>query len=82
MNRMYLIYTMKNGIIRDKVVFYSADTVTKMTTNFSKATILDSHKEIWKLANDTKYGPFKVLQATAKQIFKWQLMNELPSERQ
>lgn len=82
MNRMYLVYAMKNTPHIKKVVFYSADTVTKMTTNFSKATILDSHKEVRKLAKNKMYGPFKVWQATAKQIFKWQLMNELPSERQ
>ncbi len=82
MNRMYLIYTMNNPRSLKDAQFYCADAVTKMTKEFSEATIFDSHKEIWKLAENKMYGAFKVWQATAKEIFKWQLMNELPRERQ
>ena len=53
-----------------------------MTENFSEATILDSHEKIWEMAEDAKYGQFKVWQARGSEIFKWQLMNELPRERQ
>jgi len=61
--------------------FYCKDKITLMTTNFSEATIFDSHKEMWELANDKKVGPFKVHQAPGAEIFKWKLSNEVPRER-
>lgn len=78
-NRMYLVWSLGNA---RKTYFYTKDDVTLMTTDFSKATILDSHDKIWEMAEDTKHGAFKVHQAAANEIFKWQLMNELPRERQ
>ena len=53
-----------------------------MTENFSEATILDpNNNRIWEMAEDSKYGEFKVHQAPEKEIFKWQLKNKVPNER-
>ena len=79
MNRMYLVWELAR---RNKTYFYCKDFGSLMTENFSEATILDTHEKIWEMANDAKYGAFKVWQAPGSEIFKWQLMNELPSERQ
>ncbi len=84
MNRMYLVWELGNA---RKTYFYTENDVTLMTTDFSEATILeadsmDCHKKIWDMANNKKFGRFKVWQAAGNEIFKWQLMNELPRERQ
>lgn len=79
-NRMYLVWSLYDA--PRTTYFYCKDIATLMTTKFSEATILDSHEKIQEMAKDTRYGPFKVHQATGSEIFKWQLKNELPSERQ
>ena len=76
---MYLVWELGNA---RKTYFYTDNDVTLMTTEFSEATILDSHDKIWEMAENTKYGQFKVHQATGSQIFKWQIANKLPRERQ
>lgn len=55
--------------------------VTRMTTSFAEATIFRSGQSFWKMAADPKFGSFKVHQAPEKDIFKWQLKNEVPKDR-
>ena len=76
---MYLVWELA---FRNKTYFYCENHGSIMTEKFSEATILDSHEKIWELAENPKVGKFKVWQATGNEIFKWQLKNELPNERQ
>ena len=78
-NRMYLVWELAR---RQKTYFYCEKHGSLMTEHFSEATILDSHEKIWEMAEDTKYGQFKVWQATGSEIFKWQMADKLPRERQ
>ena len=79
-NRMYLVWSLVD--LPRTTYFYCKDHGSLMTEHFSEATILDSHEKIQEMAKDSKYGLFKVHQATGSEIFKWQLKNELPRERQ
>lgn len=54
---------------------------TRMTTSFSEATIFPVDFSFWEMANDPKFGRFKVYQAPLKHIIKWRLQNKVPSDR-
>lgn len=79
MNRLFIVWKL---VRRNKTYFYCEKFASLMTENFSEATILDpNNNRIWEMAEDSKYGEFKVHQAPEKEIFKWQLKNKVPNER-